>query len=220
MIHILLADDHLLFRSMLEEMLKRDNELEIVASCADGNAILDECNKWQPDIALLDIGMPGKGGLEVLKEIKEIKENYPQMKVVMLTTFEDVEKMKTAALHGADGYLIKDMKPETLIMSLKCIYNNMVLFQKGIFEFLQEAVSDSDAHTTKNQKVQIQDMVFDATDIKIMQLIVQGKSNREIGGLLNYSEGTIKNKISRLLSITNFSDRTELSVFAINQGIV
>jgi DNA-binding NarL/FixJ family response regulator len=215
MIRILLADDHLLFRSMLEEMLKRDGGLEVVASCGDGDAVLDSCLRQKPDIALLDIGMPGKGGIEALKEIKD---SYPQIKVVMLTTFEDDENIRSAVRLGADGYLIKDMKPEILIMSLKCIYNNMVLFHKGAYQLLQSAVTD--AHSTKDKKVQIDNMVFDAVDIKIMQLIVQGKSNRDIGNVLNYSEGTIKNKISKLLSMTGFNDRTELSVFAINHQIV
>ncbi len=215
MIHILIADDHLLFRSMLEEMLKRDNELEIVASCADGNSVMQSCQKLKPDIALLDIGMPGKGGIEALKEMKEI---YPEMKVVMLTTFEDDENIKSAIELGADGYLIKDMKPEILIMSLKCIYHNMVLFHRSVYGLLRTSVLD--IQSDKNKKIQIENMFFDAIDIKIMQLIVMGKSNRDIGIALNYSEGTIKNKITKLLSQTGFSNRTELSVFAINHNFV
>lgn len=215
MISILLADDHLLFRSMLEEMLKRDAELKVVASCADGDAVLKSCRNQRPDIALLDIGMPGKGGIEALKEIKN---SYPRMKVVMLTTFEDDENIKSAVQLGADGYLIKDMRPEILIMSLKCIYHNMVIFHKGAYELLQNAVSN--AYGAKDKKVQVDNMVFDTVDIKIMQLIVQGKSNRDIGAILNYSEGTIKNRITKLLAVTGFSDRTELSVFAINHELI
>ncbi len=215
MIRILVADDHLLFRSMLEEMLRRDDDFEIVASCSNGYEVLECSSKQEFDIALLDIGMPGKGGIEVLQDIKE---SFPKVKVVMLTTFEDDENIKLAVQLGADGYLIKDMTPQTLIMSLKCIYNNMIVFHKGAYKLLQSAIGDR--NETKNRKTTINNMVFDATDIRILQLIVQGKSNKEIGSLLSYSEGTIKNKISRLLSTTGFSDRTELSVFAINHGIV
>lgn len=215
MIRILLADDHLLFRVMLEEMLKRDAELEIAASCASGDDVLDCCLKYNPDIALLDIGMPGKGGIAALREIKLA---CPQIKAVMLTTFEDDENLRSAVQLGADGYLIKDMTPETLIMSIKCIHSNMVLFHKGAYRLLQSSVSG--VGSAKDKKVTIDHMVFDAADIKIMQLIVQGKSNRDIGSALNYSEGTIKNKISKLLSVTGFSDRTELSVFAINHELI
>jgi len=215
MIRILMADDHLLFRSMLEEMLRRDDDFEIIASCSNGHEVLECCREQTLDIALLDIGMPGKSGIEVLKDIKE---SFPKVKAVMLTTFEDDENIKLAVQLGADGYLIKDMMPETLIMSIKCIYNNMILFHKGAYKLLQTAITDT--HETKSRKVTIDNMVFDATDIRILQLIIQGKSNKEIGAILNYSEGTIKNKISKLLSATGFSDRTELSVFAINHAIV
>lgn len=215
MIRILVADDHLLFRSMLEEMLRRDDDFEIIASCSNGHEVLECFREQTLDIALLDIGMPGKSGIEVLKDIKE---SFPKVKAVMLTTFEDDENITLAVQLGADGYLIKDMMPETLIMSIKCIYNNMILFHKGAYKLLQTAITD--AHGTKSRKVTIDNMVFDATDIRILQLIVQGKSNKEIGAILSYSEGTIKNKISKLLSVTGFSDRTELSVFAINHAIV
>lgn len=217
MIRILVADDHLLFRAMLEEMLQRDNGFEITASCSNGNEVLDCCRNKPIDITLLDIGMPGKSGIDVLKDIKE---QFPNIKVVMLTTFEDEENIKKAVHLGADGYLIKDMMPETLIMSLKCIHNNMVLFHKGAYKLLQTAVIDSQSHTAKDKKITIDNMVFDTVEIRILQLIVQGKSNKEIGSILSYSEGTIKNKISKLLSVTGFSDRTELSVFAINHGVV
>ncbi len=215
MIQLLIADDHLLFRSMLEEMLKRDEDFQIVASCADGYEAVACCQRLNPDIALLDIGMPGKGGIEALKEIKE---TCPQIKAVMLTTFEDDENIKEAVQLGADGYLIKDMTPETLMMSIKCIYNNMVLFHKGAYSLLQSSLSI--AYGAKNNKVQIHDMVFDTIDVRIMQLIVKGKSNRDIGTALNYSEGTIKNRISKILATAGVSDRTELCVFAIKHEIV
>lgn len=215
MIRILIADDHLLFRSMLEEMLKRDEAFKIIASCASGEAALAFCHKEVPDIALLDIGMPSMGGIETLKALKLA---CPQMKVVMLTTFEDAENIHFAVQFGADGYLIKDMMPETLMLALKCIQNNIVLFHQAPYQFLKAAIAGS--QESREKTVQINNMIFDAVDIKILQLIVQGKSNKEIGVLLNYSEGTIKNKISKILSITGFSGRTELSVFAINHELV
>lgn len=215
MIHLLIADDHLLFRSMLEEMLRRDGLLVIDASCSNGEEAVSCCRRLRPDIALLDIGMPGKSGIEALREIKE---SCPETRVVMLTTFEDDENIKSALQYGADGYLIKDMTPETLTMSLKCIHSNMVLFHRGAYKLLQSAVLNAAAG--RDRRLKIDNMVFDAVDIRIMQLIVQGKSNREIGADLNYSEGTIKNRISRLLAVTGFSDRTEISVFAINNSIV
>lgn len=215
MIKLLIADDHLLFRSMLEEMLGRDTEFTVTASCSSGEEAVECCTVLNPDIALLDIGMPGMGGIEALRELKELCANT---KCVMLTTFEDDENIKKAVQLGADGYLIKDMTPETLIMSLKCIHKNMVLFHRGAYRLLQSAVSAGAENGER--RVKIEDMIFSSSEIKIMRLIVQGKSNKEIGAIMNYSEGTIKNKISKILSVTGLSDRTDLSVFAINNAII
>ncbi|MHC1695518.1 MAG: response regulator [Eubacteriales bacterium] len=215
MIKLLIADDHLLFRSMLEEMLGRDTEFSVTASCSSGEEAVGRCTDLNPDIALLDIGMPGMGGIEALRELKEL---CPNTKCVMLTTFEDDESIKKAVQLGADGYLIKDMTPETLILSLKCIHKNMVLFHRGAYRLLQSAVSSGCENGER--RVKIEDMIFSSSEIKIMRLIVQGKSNKEISAIMNYSEGTIKNKISKILSVTGLSDRTDLSVFAINNAII
>ena len=213
MIRVLLADDHTLFRSMLEEMLMRDNGLTVVASCSNGEEAISCCRSSSPDITLLDIGMSGIGGIKALEAIKE---NCPQTKVAMLTTFEDSENIKKALLLGADGYLIKDMEPEILVMSIKCINAGMVMFHHEAYNHLKTAVS---AESQEN-RVRVGKMVFDGVEINIMRLIVQGKSNKDIGAALNYSEGTIKNKVSKILANAGLTDRVELSVFAINNGIV
>ena len=215
MIRILIADDQLLFRSMLNEMLTKDAEIEIVASCSNGEEAVADCIRYKPDIALLDIGMPNIGGINALREIKT---TLPCTKVVMLTTFEDEESIIAALQLGADGYLVKEMTPSALIMAVKSINNGMILFHSGIYRVLQSALELS--QNTKEQKREIGDIVFDMADINIMKLIVQGKSNKDIAVLLNYSEGTIKNKISKMLSATGLSDRTGLSVFAINNDII
>ena len=215
MIKILLADDHLLLRTMLEEMLIKDSEISILASCSNGEEVLKVCEKTIPDIALLDIGMPIKSGIETLKELKE---KYPEIRVILLTTFEDEQNIKQAIQFGANGYLIKDMSPDVLLLSIKNVYQNQLVFHSCVSPFLK-AASESVAlnHETK---ITIDEMSFDQVDIKILQLIVQGKTNKEIGAALSYSEGTIKNRISKLLSTTGYSYRTELSVFAIKHSLV
>jgi DNA-binding NarL/FixJ family response regulator len=215
MVRIIIADDQLLFRTMLAEMLKKDAEIEIAAECGNGEETLAACFKLMPDMVLLDIGMPNKGGIEVLRELKAV---LPDVRVVMLTTFEDDENIKTAVLLGADGYLIKELTPDALIMAIKSIHNDMILFHRGAYHVLQSALEAQ--QNLREQKLAIGDMVFDAVDISIIKLIVQGKSNREIAALLHYSEGTIKNRVSKILSVTGFSHRSEISVFAVNNQIV
>lgn len=215
MIRTLIADDQLLFRSMLKEMLTKDMEIQIVASCANGMEAVACCLEYKPDVVLLDIGMPNKGGIEALREIKATR---PTTKVVMLTTFENEENIMSALQMGADGYLIKEMTPDALILSVKSIYNDMVLFHRSVYRVLQSAFAS--APNTREKKLEIDGMSFDTVDINIMKLIAQGKTNRDIAGMLNYSEGTIKNKITKMLANTGLPDRIGISVFAINNDII
>ncbi len=131
MVRIIIADDQLLFRTMLAEMLKKDAEIEIAAECGNGEETLAACFKLMPDMVLLDIGMPNKGGIEVLRELKAV---LPDVRIVMLTTFEDDENIKTAVLLGAHGYLIKELTPDALIMAIKSIHNDMILFHRGAYQ--------------------------------------------------------------------------------------
>jgi len=215
MIRLILADDQLLFRSMLEEMLKKDPEIELVASCSNGEEAISETAMLNPDVVILDIQMPRKNGIDALQEIKRTS---PETKVVMLTTFENDENIKLACSLGADGYLLKELKPDILIMSIKCIYNDIVMFHKSIHTtFVSNSLSGS---KFSGQRYEFGDIVFDAVDMSIMKQIALGRTNREIALTLNYSEGTIKNRVSRILSATGLSDRTEISVFAIKNQII
>ncbi|WHH61344.1 response regulator transcription factor [Petroclostridium sp. X23] len=215
MIKVLIADDQLLFRVMLEEMLKKDKDIEIVASCAGGEEAVKLSQLNKPDIVLLDIQMPDKTGVEALKDIKT---HLPDTKVVMLTTFEDIENISAAYQLRADAYLVKDIKPDILIMAIKCIYNDIVLFHGSVFSAMVSSKMMLFQNT--NDRVEIGDIVFDSVDVAIMKQIAEGKTNKDIARLLNYSEGTIKNRVSRILSTTGLSDRTEISVFAIKNQII
>jgi len=215
MITMIIADDQLLFREMLKDMLAKDEEIEIVASCSNGIEAVASAIKYRPNVILLDISMPNKSGVEALREIKEA---LPETKVAMLTTFEDAENIKTAIELGADGYLIKDMTPDALILSVKSVYHNLVIFHKGVYKILQSALESP--VNPREHKVEVSGLVFDAVEINIMKLIAKGNSNKAIAAILNYSEGTIKNKVSKLLADTGLSDRTEISVFAINHNII
>ena len=164
MIKILIADDHLLFRSLLEEMLEKDNDFKTIASCSNGFEVIKSCEKEQPDVAILDIGMPQKNGIETLQILKQ---QFPQTKVIMLTTFEDDINISSAVQLGADGYLIKDITPEALILSVKCIYNNMILFHSGAYKVLQSSIVA--LPNCKHQKITVNNMVFDNVDISILK---------------------------------------------------
>ena len=215
MIKVIIADDQTLFRKMLEEILAKDTEIRIVATAADGKEAVALAKHYRPDIILLDIKMPEKSGIEALKELKIV---LPEVKIMMLTTFEDVESITESCSLGADGYLVKDMKPEVLKMAIKCVYHDIVLFHRTVYHVIAPALSVNSLNT--KEKFEFGNLSFDAVDIQIIKLIAEGRTNKEIAQILNYSEGTIKNKVSRILGMTGFSDRTQISVFAIKNNII
>ncbi|NTV90648.1 MAG: response regulator transcription factor [Clostridiales bacterium] len=215
MIRIIIADDQLLFRSMLEEMLRKDKEIEILASVSSGEEAVALSLRHAPDVVLLDVQMPGKGGIDALREIKKA---LPATRVALLTTFENPENIKAACQYGADGYLVKDMKPDILLMAIKCIYNDIVLMHGSVYSLLLSTKSIFPG--SSSEKVEFGDLVFDPIDIIIMKQIADGKTNKDIAHLINYSEGTIKNRVSKILGMTGLSDRTEITVFALKNQII
>lgn len=212
---VVIADDQRLFRDMLKEILELDKDFEVVAVCCDGKEAIDACAVNTPQIALLDIGMPGVSGTEALVEIKR---RFPEIKVCLLTTFESEEKIRLAIHAGADGYIIKDIKPHALRLALKAIDEGMVVFQKGVYDQMLTRGLMQPRHMEK--KFEVDGIIFDAVDMTLLKHIASGCSNKDIAQLMNYSEGTIKNRVSKLLAMTGLSDRTEISVFAVKNQLV
>jgi DNA-binding NarL/FixJ family response regulator len=214
MIKLVIADDQLLFRAMLEEVIKKDGGFELAASCAGGEDAVRNVLVMTPDVVLLDVQMMQGNGLNALRDIKKA---LPDIKVVMLTTFENDEHVRTACSYGADGYLLKELKPEVLLMAVKCIHNDMVIFHRGVYTSL---IRNGFGQHRSEQRFEFGDLIFDGVDLSIMRLVAVGKTNRDIAAALNYSEGTIKNRVSKILSTTGLSDRTEISVFALKNQII
>lgn len=220
MIKIAVADDQILLREMLSMILSSDNEMEIVGIAGNGEEILDICRKKNPDVVLLDIKMPVKSGVFALDAIKKEK---PDTKVIMLTIFEDERNVLKAYKKGADGYVLKDIRPEMLIMTIKCVFKGLFVMQDEIAELVRRCINMPDAG--KDCEVEEEESLhdkygFDALDRKIIRLLADGKSNREIGEALNYSEGSIKNRITRILNSTGLKDRTQIAVFALKNNII
>lgn len=215
LIKIAIADDQVLFRDMLSIILKQDPTFDVLESVGDGNEILRLCAEEKPDIVLLDVKMPGADGIFALLKIKEY---YPQMKVIMLTTFEEEEYILKACTHAADGYILKDTKPETLINTVKCVYDGLFVIHRSVQEFMAKQLAKA-AEAEKASDRMDAFFDFDSVDLKILKLLSLGKNNAEIAKDINYSEGTIKNHISRMLDITELKDRTQLAIFALQNGI-
>ena len=216
MIKVMCVDDQVLLREALLFMLSRDPEIQAIDGGSDGYEALDNCDKFRPDVILMDIRMPKLDGIETTSRIKAL---YPSIKVVILTTFEDETSIFSAIAHNADGYMVKDTKPEELILAVRSVYNNLFVMHKSVIQVVKGELVESQ---TKEQEIleTLSDYKLSAMEVKIIRMLADGQSNKEIAQVLNFTEGTIKNKVSKMLGKLNLKDRTQVAVFAIKHNIL
>ncbi|MDD4504564.1 MAG: response regulator transcription factor [Clostridiaceae bacterium] len=211
MIRVIIADDHALFAESLQLMLQQDSDIVVESIALNGKEAVNLCKQLLPDLILLDIKMPEYSGIEAAGIIKSF---CPEMKIAILTTFEDFENIIEAFAKGIDGYILKDVKSSELIMAVKCIFHGFKVIHGNAGRFLQEECLRL-YNTAEHQEQKLKH-----EDIEIIKFISDGKSNREIGKLMNYSEGTIKNKVSRLIELLGVKDRTQLVVHALKNNLI
>jgi len=216
MIRVLLADDQVLLRNSLQFILDKDEEIQVVEVAANGNEVLDLLKRISVDVVLVDIVMPGKDGLET---VKEIKESYHDIKVLMLTTFENIENIMESFIAGANGYVVKDIGPKELVMSVKCVVQGLNVIHENVHELMIKNF----AREYKN-KYEIgegkDDVYISNTEKEIIKLVAQGKNNKEIAQIMCFAEGTIRNKITKLLDKLDLRDRLQIAIFALENNLL
>jgi len=217
MIKVAIADDQTLLREMLFMVLSSEEGIDVVGLACDGAEIIKICRETNPDLALLDLKMPNRGGIHALEAIKK---EMPHIKAVMLTTFSDEKSVLEAFQKGADGYVLKDIKPELLTMAVRCAYHGLFVMQEGIARLVRTNIKPGASRYFDKIEELHDEYGLDIIDRKLIRLLVEGKSNREIGEALSFSEGTIKNRITRILSVTGLKDRTQIAVFALQNNII
>lgn len=217
MIKILIADDQRLFADMLKTILQSQEDFEVTAYAGSGREAVEQYKIHKPDICLLDIQMPESNGLFALEKIKEIN---PDAGVIMLTTFSDDENIVAAYLGGADGYLLKDILPAVLTEAIKCVYSGLVVMSREVRALLAEKLAAGNTKFAASIKDGLGSNSFDERDIQIICLIAKGMSNKAIAEQMNYSEGTVRNRVSNILAVTGLNDRTQVALFAIKNRLV
>ncbi|WZL81677.1 response regulator transcription factor [Vallitaleaceae bacterium 9-2] len=216
MIKVMVVDDQILLKQTLLFMLKQDKEIIAIDGGEDGYMAIENCKIEQPNIILMDLRMPRMGGLEAMEVLKEL---YPSVKIMVLTTFEDDKSLFTSLKNGADGYIVKDIRPEELILAVKSVAHNLYVMHGNVLEVFKDELKKMRQKSENNN-----DMIdqYDLTriEIRIIQELVNGKSNREIAQMLNFTEGTVKNKVSKLLTKLDLKDRTQMAVFAVKNNLI
>lgn len=216
MINIVIADEYKLYSSMLATMLEQEDTFTVVGKANTNEAIIDICKKNKPDILLLDLNVSNKTGIKTLNYIKK---HLKSIKVVILTNLKNEAEMHLSFSNGADGYLSKDTEPDMVINLIKCIYNNFFVVSNSLKNILLNNNGSKSVNSTSS-KSRVQSLGLDSIDLSILKLISKGKNNAEIAESINYSEGTIKNRISKMLSLTETSDRTQLIIFSFKNRII
>lgn len=215
MTRIAIADDQVLFRDMLRMLLAQEPAFEVVGAAGNGAELLQICQETAPEVVLLDVRMPDSGGLDALVQLKK---TFPGIRVIMLTTFEEETEIRRACLSGADGFLLKDARPEALILAVKCVMEGLMVMHPSVRAITNRNLEKS----ADSVPVPVPDGIaaLDAVDLAILKRISQGSNNAEIALAINYSEGTVKNRISRMLDLTSLKDRTQLAIFALQNGLI
>ncbi len=211
MIRLILVDDQLLLRESIAYLLENDDEIEVVGMGEDGNEALSLCETLNPDIVLMDIEMKGMDGVTATKIIKQ---RFPHIKVVILTTFENPDNIMESFVNDADGYIVKNISHKELTRSIKCVNSGLTVIHESVKKIMVDRFKG-----LSNYKTQYQD-VLNEREIEIVKCIAAGYSNKEIGALLSFSQGTIKNNVSKILEKLEYSDRMQIAIFAIENGIV
>ena len=207
-IKVIIADDVQILRTGLKAVLSQDDSINVVGEAVNGKEAYELSVRLKPDVVLMDMRMPDyDGGYGTRK----IKDNLKNIKVLVLTTFDDKETVEKAMSSGADGYILKEMDNEQIINSIKAVAGGINVFCDNVFQSIK-----------KDSAIQQNPKNFDLTEreIDFLRLICDGCDNKEIAAQLFLAEGTVRNGISRLLEKLKLKDRTQLAVFAIKNNIV
>ena len=213
MINALLVDDENLLLEAIEIILTLSN-INVFGKANDGNEalkLLKEKDK-KCDIALVDLNMKGMGGIELIKNLKEM---YPEIKILVLTTFYDDENITSAISEGADGYLLKDSGKEAIIGAINQIMGGTTVLDQKVMMSLSRIMNNKNNIDNKDTKEELTIGVYDVLtkrEEEICSLIVKGLSNKQIADTLYISEGTVKNYISNIYDKTGIHDRVKLIV--------
>ena len=209
-IRVMLADDHILMREGIRQLLEFDGSIEVVEEANDGDECLEKLKRSKPDVLLLDINMPNKNGIQVLEEIKKNKIN---VKVLILTVHNEVEYLLKAVDIGVDGYIMKDSESAELKKAINAVMKGENYIQPKLIPALNNRLVARDVDKEKLESLT-------KREIDVLILVANGMFNKEIAIKLNISERTVKNHISNIFKKLDVSDRTQAEVFAIKNDIV
>jgi two-component system, NarL family, response regulator len=201
-IRVLLADDHTIVRKGVAQILSEQPDIRVVAQASDGNSAIEMYRRERPDVALLDLRMPGLEGVEV---VTGLRQEFPEAVLVMLTTYDTDDDIDRALKAGAKGYLLKDVAPADLVACVRTVH------QGGTW------ISQVIASRLVARMTQVQ---LTPREIAVLRQVASGGSNKEIADALNISEATVKIHLTHLFEKLGATSRTDAVAKAVERGLI
>jgi DNA-binding NarL/FixJ family response regulator len=209
MINLLLVDDQNLICQGLAAVLNQEADLQVVGFAENGQAAVDRVQSLQPHVVLMDIRMPVMNGIEATRLIAE---QFPDVKVLMLSTFDEDRDIAQSVRAGAKGYLLKDMPAPELVEAIRLVHRGYSQMAPGLIEKLVTSVTDPDDFVLQAEPEALKQLPPRERDV--LRLIGQGLTNRQIATQLNLAEGTVKTYVTHILNRLVLSNRSQLAIFA------
>ncbi len=212
-LRILLADDHIVMRTGLRALLERQPNLEVVGESENGREAIELVTSLKPDVVVMDVGMPVLNGIEATKTIVT---QHPTVAVVILSMYVDESYIMRALKAGARGYLLKDSAPADLIGAIQAVSQNKSFFSPKVSRILAE-----DYVRVLKQKGAVDSYdLLTSREREILQLIAEGKANKEVAAALNISPYTVETHRSHILEKLNLHNPAELILYAVRKGLI
>ena len=214
-IRVIIADDHALFRRGLEMVLESEPDIEVVAQANDGNEVVEVAVENMPDLVLMDVRMPGRGGIDACQAIKDA---VPHTKILMLTISDEEEDLYDAIKAGASGYLLKEISIEEVAGAIRSVHAGQSLISpsmasKLLTEFAAMARKDEEKQQMPTPRLTDREM-------EVLTLVAQGLNNRDIAKELFISENTVKNHVRNILEKLHLHSRMEAVVYAVREKLL
>lgn len=208
-IRVLIADDHALIREGLRTLITAKPGMELVGEAADGVEAVLQARALQPDVILMDMVMPTKNGLEA---IKEIKQENPQARILVLSSFDNDENVFAAIKAGALGYLLKDSSPQQLLQAIRDVHEGRAALHPAIaLKMIRELNQPSDLPLSEEPLTE--------REVETLRLVAQGLTNQEIADKLSISERTVGKYVSQILGKLHLANRTQAALYALRRGL-
>jgi NarL family two-component system response regulator LiaR len=208
-IRILIVDDHAIVREGQRALIDTEPGLELVGEAADGFEAVQMARALQPDVIMIDLIMPRKGGIEA---IEEIKAENPEVHILVLTSFAEDEKVYSAIKAGALGYRLKDASPQELLTAIREIHRGEPSMDQSIaHKLMRELQRSSELPPTEEPLTE--------REVEVLKLVAQGQPNQEIAETLVISERTVRTHVSNILTKLHLANRTQAALYALREGL-